>query len=122
MRVITAAERLRSDTRMPAGLFHGKALQQLLHETDTPSRVSFVHFEPGAHTMWHTHSGGQVLQIIEGEAHVGVMGETTQVIAAGDTVIAQPGETHWHGAGPNAAMTQLAITCGEILWFEGHDI
>lgn len=30
-------------------------------------------------------------------------------IRAGDTVVAQPGEWHWHGGGPQTFMTHLAL-------------
>jgi len=32
-----------------------------------------------------------------------------EVIRAGDTVHFQPGERHWHGAGPSRFMTHIAI-------------
>ena len=119
MQLIKASERIPAGARPPAGgRFHGRAMQRLLHESDASTRASFVHFEPGAHTMWHTHTAGQVLHIIEGRASVRAWGDQTYELVAGDTVVAPPGEKHWHGAAADIAMTQLAITCGEVTWLE----
>jgi hypothetical protein len=60
MQLIRASEQIPSGSKPPAGgRFHGRALQHAMYDTDARTRVSFVHFEPGAHTMWYTHSGGQ---------------------------------------------------------------
>ena len=117
MQLIRVSERL-ATSGPPGGKFHGKALQQTMHESDATTRVSFVHFEAGAHTMWHSHSAGQVLHIVAGSARVRPWGDKTHELAAGDTAIAPPGEKHWHGAAADAEMTQLAITCGEVTWAE----
>ena len=121
MRVIKSADRIGGDAKPPKGSFHGHALQSLLHETKEETRASFVRFEPGAHTHWHRHSGGQVLHIIEGRAKVQAWGEEAHSIGAGDTVVASPGEKHWHGAGEYGPMTQLALTSGEVTWLEEVD-
>jgi quercetin dioxygenase-like cupin family protein len=120
MQLIRASERVPSGSKPPAGgRFHGQASQQPLHRSDETTHVSFVQFEPGAHTMWHIHSGGQVLHIVEGNARVRPWGDKTHELAAGDTAIAPPGEKHWHGASLDAAMTQLAITSGDVTtWLE----
>jgi quercetin dioxygenase-like cupin family protein len=118
MRVIRAADRIGGDSRPPKGRFHGHALQNLLHETTEESRISFVRFEPGAHTHWHRHAGGQVIHIVEGNATVEAWGEASESLSAGDTVIAPPGEKHWHGATGDAPLTQIAVTSGEVTWLE----
>jgi 4-carboxymuconolactone decarboxylase len=119
MQLIRASERIPSGSKPPAGgRFRGSALAQTLFDTADKTRVSFVHFESGAHTMWHTHSGGQLLHIVEGSARVQPWGDKTHELAAGDTAISPPGEKHWHGASLDAAMTQLAITSGDVSWLE----
>jgi quercetin dioxygenase-like cupin family protein len=119
MQLIRASERIPSGSEPPAGgRFHGSALAQTLFDTADKTRVSFVHFEPGAHTMWHTHSGGQLLHIVEGNARVQPWGDKIHELAAGDTAIAPPGEKHWHGASLDAGMTQMAITSGDVAWLE----
>jgi quercetin dioxygenase-like cupin family protein len=114
MRVIKASDRMGDDPRPPKGKFLGHARQHTLHETKEETRASFVHFEAGAHTHWHQHSGGQVLHIVEGSARVQAWGEAVRSLSAGDTA----GEKHWHGAGSDVPMTQLAVTSGEVTWLE----
>ncbi|HEX3508749.1 MAG TPA: cupin domain-containing protein [Candidatus Dormibacteraeota bacterium] len=121
MRVIKAADRIGGDSEPPKGKFHGHAMQSTLHHTAKETRASFVRFEPGAHTHWHEHSGGQVLHIIDGVARVQAWGGDVASVSAGDTVIAPPGEKHWHGAGEGGPMTQLALTSGEVTWLEEAD-
>lgn len=121
MRVIKSADRIGGDAEPPKGKLHGHALQILLHQTTQETRASFVRFEPGAHTHWHEHSGGQVLHIIEGRARVQAWGEEAVSLAAGDTVVAPPDEKHWHGASEGGPMTQLAVTFGEVTWREEVD-
>jgi quercetin dioxygenase-like cupin family protein len=118
MRVIKAAGRMGGKAQPPNGRFHGHAVQHTLHEAIVETRGSFVRFEPGAHTHWHRHSGGQVLHIVEGRARVQAWGKAAQTLSAGDTAIAPPAEKHWHGASPDGPMTQLAITSGVITWLE----
>jgi len=118
VQVIKASERISAGANPPAGHFHGRAMQQLLHQSDAATRASFVRFEPGANTMWHTHTGGQVLHIVEGRARVRAWGDSTHELVAGETIVAPPGEKHWHGAAADVAMTHLAITCGDVTWLE----
>ena len=68
-----------------------------------------VEFEPGARTNWHTHSGVQILLIIEGRGRVQKWGEPVQEVDAGDTVSIAPGEKHWHGAARDARMVHIAV-------------
>ena len=118
MKVVKATDRIGGDAQAPKGRFHGRAVQHTMHETAEETRGSFVRFEPGAHTHWHQHSGGQLLHIIEGSARVQAWGEEVQSLSAGDTAIAPPGEKHWHGASADGPMTQLAVTSGEVTWLE----
>jgi quercetin dioxygenase-like cupin family protein len=118
MRVIKAADRMQGDVRPPTGRFFGRATQHLLHQTALDTRESFVSFDPGAHTHWHIHSGGQLLHILDGSARAQAWGEAMYSLSAGDTAITPPGEKHWHGATADGPMTQLAITSGEVTWLE----
>lgn len=76
-----------------------------------PSRVHVVsvHFGPGARTAWHRHPNGQVLHVTEGSGLAQTRGGPVEVIRAGDTLHFEPGEDHWHGAGPETFMTHLAV-------------
>jgi quercetin dioxygenase-like cupin family protein len=68
-----------------------------------------VTFEPGARTAWHTHPLGQTLVVIFGNGRVQREGGPVEEIRPGDVVSFEPGEKHWHGASPTAAMTHIAI-------------
>ena len=71
-----------------------------------------VAFEPGARTDWHHHPGGQTLYVASGAGFVRNSRGETVAIAAGDVVVASPGEVHWHGAAPDSPMMHLSITEG----------
>ncbi|MBX5225031.1 cupin domain-containing protein [Rhizobium sp. NLR9b] len=68
-----------------------------------------VTFEPGARTAWHTHPRGQTLVVVSGLGRVQREGGPRQEIRPGDVVWFEPGEKHWHGAGPTTAMSHIAI-------------
>jgi quercetin dioxygenase-like cupin family protein len=68
-----------------------------------------VTFEPGARTAWHTHPLGQTLIVTAGLGRVQREGGAVREIRPGDVVRFEPGEKHWHGASPTAAMTHIAI-------------
>ena len=75
----------------------------------TPVNVYRVEFEPGARTHWHTHDGPQWLFVVEGKIRVQKLGETATDVVAGDAVVIQPGEKHWHGATPDERGAHLAV-------------
>ncbi|MES0001823.1 cupin domain-containing protein [Mesorhizobium sp. M0051] len=68
-----------------------------------------VTFEPGARTAWHTHPLGQTLIVVSGPGRVQRQGGPVEEIRPGDVVWFAPGEKHWHGAAPHAAMTHIAV-------------
>lgn len=68
-----------------------------------------VTFEPGAHTVWHTHPLGQTLLVTSGSGLVQEWGSPARWIRAGDIVWIPPCVKHWHGASPTTAMTHIAI-------------
>jgi quercetin dioxygenase-like cupin family protein len=68
-----------------------------------------VTFSPGARTAWHTHPLGQMLVVTAGVGRVQRWGDPVEEIRAGDVVWFEPGEKHWHGAAPQAAMTHIAV-------------
>jgi quercetin dioxygenase-like cupin family protein len=69
-----------------------------------------VHFTPGARTAWHHHPMGQTLYVLEGVGLAQRSGGPIEVIRAGDRVVFEPGEEHWHGAAPTRFMTHLAMS------------
>ena len=92
--------------------FTGEATMALMKDLGASPHVNMyrVAFQPGAHTDWHTHSGGsQLLLVIEGTCRVQKAGEAIQNVASGGAVRIESGERHWHGATPDGAMTHLAV-------------
>lgn len=101
----------RPSKRANSDWFTGTVWQDPVIEAPAPARVRAlrVRFDPGARTAWHTHPLGQTLYVIEGVGRVGLRGGPVRVIRAGDVVWIEPGEEHWHGAGPDTGMTHIAI-------------
>lgn len=95
----------------PEAYFTGRVLQTPIIEAEEPARLRAVSvaFEPGARTAWHTHPLGQTLHVVSGSGLVQMWDGPIQKIRAGDTVWISPGEKHWHGAGPDTAMTHIAM-------------
>jgi quercetin dioxygenase-like cupin family protein len=95
----------------PAEYFTGSVRIDPLFEAPPPGRArgSRVTFEPGARTAWHTHPLGQTLLVTAGVGRAQRRGGPVEEIRAGDVIWFPPGEKHWHGAAPGAAMTHIAI-------------
>ena len=104
--------RTRPDTRRaPADWFTGEVWMDHIASPPAPARMRAisVHFTPGARTAWHKHPFGQVIHVTEGVGRAQRRGGPLEVIRAGDSVHFEPGEEHWHGAGPQSFMTHLAL-------------
>ena len=95
----------------PADWFTGTVRIDPLFDATEAARASggSVTFEPGARTAWHTHPLGQVLIVTAGSGRVQREGGPIETIRPGDVVRFAPEERHWHGAGPDTAMTHIAI-------------
>ncbi|CAN7665731.1 cupin domain-containing protein [Pararhizobium sp. LjRoot235] len=95
----------------PSDWFTGTVRIDPLFPVRDPARAAgnSVTFEPGARTAWHTHPLGQVLIVTAGCGRVQLEGGPVEEIRPGDVVWFEPGEKHWHGAGPTTAMTHIAI-------------
>ena len=85
---------------------------------DPPSSALLVKFEPGGRTHWHSHPNGQYLHVLDGEGRVQSRGGEVGRLLPGDTIYAEPGEQHWHGAGEDTPMAHLAVSLGVTEWFE----
>ncbi|NTG40711.1 (R)-mandelonitrile lyase [Rhizobium rhizogenes] len=101
----------RPTLKAPAEYFTGEVRQEPLMQAPAPARVQIVSvsFEPGARTAWHTHPFGQTLVITAGKGLAQSWGGDIREINAGDVLWFEPGEKHWHGAGPETALTHIAI-------------
>jgi quercetin dioxygenase-like cupin family protein len=75
------------------------------------AKVSFVRFEPGSRTQWHTHDGDQLLLVVEGTGHIG-SDEGRLDVRPGDTVLIPAGTRHYHGASSTEPMAHYSILGG----------
>ncbi|WP_279076540.1 (R)-mandelonitrile lyase [Bilophila wadsworthia] len=75
-----------------------------------PYSVSYVTFEPGARSFWHTHPAGQRLVVVSGSGLTGTWDGRVAEIKAGAVVWCAPDIKPWHGASPTTAMTHMALT------------
>lgn len=108
----------------PDHAFTGTVWQDPIIEAPAPARLksTLVHFLPGARTAWHTHPLGQTLYVTSGTGRIQSWGGPIREIRAGDVIWIQPGEKHWHGAGPNTTMSHIAMQEGldgvAVEWLE----
>jgi quercetin dioxygenase-like cupin family protein len=95
----------------PADYFTGAVRLEPLNDAPDPARIrsALVSFEAGARTAWHTHPLGQTIVITSGTGWVQVWGGPVEEVGVGDVVWFAPGEKHWHGATPAAAMAHIAF-------------
>jgi quercetin dioxygenase-like cupin family protein len=121
MRITPRSEALQSLKPTDSAHFTGQArLRELISSSSHATSIfaAVVRFEAGARNHWHSHPGGQLLHVIEGEGWVQVRGQAPQRIRQDDTVTADPGEEHWHGAGSHGPMAHIAVAVGETRWLE----
>ena len=99
-------------TKGPAEYFTGNVRIDPLYQPKAPARysASYVSFDPGARSAWHTHPLGQTLIVTAGTGWVQQEGGMKQEVQPGDVIWTPPGVKHWHGASATNAMTHLAIT------------
>src|SRR6201996_1462337 len=100
-----------ASTKGPSEYFTGVVRIDPLFPVTAPARAAGNHvtFEPGARTAWHTHPLGQTLIVTSGCGRVQREGGPIEEIRPGDVVAFAPGERHWHGASPTAAMSHIAL-------------
>lgn len=104
--------------------FTGRVRIDPLFPVEAPSAMAgnLVTFEPGARTAWHVHPLGQTLMIVQGLGRVQREGGPVEEVRPGDVVRFAPGEKHWHGASPTAAMSHIAVQENQdgsaVTWME----
>ena len=119
MKITSRSEAMKSLAPADSAHFTGAAgLHGLIQASPETSQMfaAVVRFEAGARNHWHSHAGGQLLHVVDGEGWIQARGQAAQRIRPGDTVTADPGEEHWHGAGSKAPMAHLAVAVGETHW------
>jgi quercetin dioxygenase-like cupin family protein len=105
-------------TGKPGSQFTGDVYPYVTMASTDGVTINTVCFTPGAHTFWHSHENGQILQVLAGRGLIQAEGGPVRVIRAGDTIWAPAGERHWHGAAPDSYMTHTAISLGVTAWAE----
>ena len=85
------------------------------HST-TDIRVLRYSFEPAARTNWHTHAGGQTIIVEQGRMRAQERGGAAKEFGPRETYVTAPGVAHWHGALPDAPLTQVAVSFGTTTW------
>lgn len=84
-----------------------------------PVKLLRVEFAPGARTNWHTHSGVQILTVVEGRCRFQHEGGPVGEAGPGETIYIPKDEKHWHGATPEGPMVHLALNIAlETEWLE----
>jgi quercetin dioxygenase-like cupin family protein len=78
-----------------------------------------VTFAPRTRTAWHTHSGTQLLLVVEGTCRFQTAGEPVQEAGTGAIISIGPGERHWHGACADGRMAHVALNVdASTTWLE----
>ena len=103
------------------GYFTGAVTLRRMTETGPPTNVKIfrVEFSAGARTNWHTHTGVQILVVVEGRCRFQHEGGPVQEAGIGEMIHIPAGEKHWHGATPDTPMAHLAINIDlDTEWLE----
>jgi quercetin dioxygenase-like cupin family protein len=114
--IIIPPERAAGTAGKPGSQFTGEVHPYVTMSATDGVTINTVDFTPGAHTYWHHHENGQILQVLAGRGLIQSAGGPVRVIRAGDTVWVPAGETHWHGAAPDSFMVHTAISLGSTTW------
>ena len=95
----------------PTKDFTGKVnLSKILESADgDPIALYRVKFDAGARTDWHAHQGRQILYVESGVCRIQKEGEDVQEVQAGNVIVIEEEEKHWHGASPIGQMIHIAI-------------
>ena len=115
--VFSQGEKVRNDN------FTGTVYVHSLIEGDSINQnsVGNVTFEPGARSKWHSHPAGQILLATDGVGYYQEKGQPKIILRKGDAIKCPPNIPHWHGASPDTAFVQVAVTGrekGPTVWLE----
>lgn len=85
------------------------SVARVLRADDDSVRAYEVCFAPGSRTVWHAHSGEQLLVILSGRCVVQCADGPAQHLGPGDSLRVPAGKRHWHGALPEGPASHLAL-------------
>jgi 4-carboxymuconolactone decarboxylase len=108
-----APPRLASAAALEAGDPHrytgSVRVARVLRAGDDTVRVYEVCFAPGSRTVWHAHTGEQMLVALSGHCVVQIAGAPARRLGPGDSIRVPGGARHWHGALPGGPASHLAL-------------
>jgi quercetin dioxygenase-like cupin family protein len=102
----------------PGSQFTGDVFPYMTMPSTDGVTINTVNFTPCARTYWHSHQNGQILIMLGGRGLIQAADGPVQVMRAGDTIWAPPGERHWHGASSDSFAIHTAISLGVTTWAE----
>jgi len=82
------------------------------NETDLNFGVTLATFKKNSTLNWHTHSSGQVLIIVDGNAYYQERGKEVIVLKEGDVVKCDKETEHWHSSTSDSDVSYIAIYGG----------
>ncbi len=92
---------------------------EVVTSKDNSVRMFQVRFQPKARTSWHTHTGDQVLIVVEGTCLVKREGHPPVIVKEGEAISLPGNERHWHGAPGDSVGCHLALNNKiKTEWFE----
>lgn len=99
-------------------------VQKLLGRDDQlPIRIYRVSFGEGSRMNWHRHDDIQILYGLSGKCVVVNRQGAEVTLKAGDLVVIDPEEEHWHGAAPGTEGEHLAINLGSnTTWLDADPV
>ena len=110
--------------KAPKEIFTNTTWVEMLHTDEDggfDTQVYNVTFEPAARTFWHSHPGGQILLVTDGEGYYQEKGEKARRLEPGDVVPIPADVVHWHGAAPDAEFVHIGMSTqvhlGPAAWF-----
>lgn len=103
--------------------FKGDVWVKSLVDADSLNKIAVgnVTFAPGARSNWHLHPAGQILLATNGVGYYQEKGQSKVILRKGDVIKCPPNVPHWHGASPDTAFAQVAITSrqnGPTVWLQ----
>lgn len=98
-------------TKAPNTHYLGEAwLNAIIHDdTELGYNITKATFKANSTLDWHTHSTGQVLIIVEGEAYYQERGKDPVILKEGDIIKCNKETEHWHSSTKHSDVTYLAL-------------
>ncbi|MEQ7799597.1 cupin domain-containing protein [Pedobacter sp. ASV1-7] len=102
----------------------GEGTQQILVDQKALNKahVSEITLAPNSYTHWHSHPGGQIMLVTDGEGVYQSKGKSKVKIKKGDVIETMGGLYHWSGSAPNSSLSYISIKIvkenGLVNWHE----